>query len=45
MRVEEETGGEEEEEEEFGERQSRGQKTVVCSCLGVGYRNMARAST
>ncbi|KAL9184604.1 hypothetical protein ACHAXT_012574 [Thalassiosira profunda] len=45
LRVEEETGGEEEEEEEFGEGRSRGQKMVVCSCLGIGYRNMARAST
>ena len=26
-------------------RRVRGQKTVICSCLGIGYRNMARAST
>ena len=23
----------------------RGERTVICSCLGIGYRNMARAST
>ena len=23
----------------------RGERTVLCSCLGIGYRNMARAST
>ncbi|KAL7468071.1 hypothetical protein ACHAXS_008302 [Conticribra weissflogii] len=40
--------GEEEEEEEYyggnGKRR-RGGGTVLCSCLGIGYRNMARAST
>eukprot|EP00580_Thalassiosira_gravida_P010740 CAMPEP_0201644916 /NCGR_PEP_ID=MMETSP0493-20130528/31064_1 /ASSEMBLY_ACC=CAM_ASM_000838 /TAXON_ID=420259 /ORGANISM="Thalassiosira gravida, Strain GMp14c1" /LENGTH=432 /DNA_ID=CAMNT_0048119731 /DNA_START=75 /DNA_END=1373 /DNA_ORIENTATION=+ len=49
LRVVEEgrSGSEEDEEDNFGDdgRRSRGQKTVVCSCLGIGYRNMARAST
>mmetsp|Transcript_609 Transcript_609/g.959 ORF Transcript_609/g.959 Transcript_609/m.959 type:complete len:446 (+) Transcript_609:119-1456(+) len=41
------SGSEEDGEDAFGDdgRRSRGQKTVVCSCLGIGYRNMARAST
>ncbi|KAL7549785.1 hypothetical protein ACHAWF_015641 [Thalassiosira exigua] len=41
------TGGDDDDEDGFGsgQRQSRSQKTVVCSCLGIGYRNMARAST
>jgi len=41
------SGSEGEDEEEFygenGKRRVGG--TVVCSCLGIGYRNMARAST
>ncbi|KAL3811562.1 hypothetical protein ACHAXA_009691 [Cyclostephanos tholiformis] len=28
-----------------GARKNPSEKTVVCSCLGMGYRNMARAST
>jgi len=43
-------GGDEDDsddEDSYGEdgRRSRSQKTVICSCLGTGYRNMARAST
>jgi len=36
-----------EDEDNFGNdrRRNVAQKTVVCSCLGIGYRNMARAST
>ncbi|EED89635.1 predicted protein [Thalassiosira pseudonana CCMP1335] len=30
---------------EFKLRKLGGRKTVVCSCLGIGYKNMARAST
>lgn len=52
LRVEEESkrgkGDEEEDDEDnFGNDRRRNsvQKTVVCSCLGIGYRNMARAST
>jgi RNA 3'-terminal phosphate cyclase-like protein len=28
----------------FGRKRGGGQ-TIICSCLGIGYRNMARAST
>ena len=36
-----------EEDDNYGvnRRRERGQKTVICSCLGIGYKNMARAST
>lgn len=43
--VEEGSSGEEDDEDRYGGGRNRGQKTVVCSCLGNGYRNMARAST
>jgi len=46
--VEEESGDNDEDDEDDFEderRRNRGQKTVICSCLGIGYRNMARAST
>ena len=38
---------EEEDDEDDGFRRKRkfDQRTVICSCLGIGYRNMARAST
>ncbi|KAL7543140.1 hypothetical protein ACHAXR_012436 [Thalassiosira sp. AJA248-18] len=41
LRVDEEEMDDEEEDD----RMNSGQKTVICSCLGIGYRNMARAST
>jgi RNA 3'-terminal phosphate cyclase-like protein len=43
LRVDEEVLGDggSDEEEETGMKSS----TVLCSCLGIGYRNMARAST
>jgi RNA 3'-terminal phosphate cyclase-like protein len=37
-------GDSDEEEDAFGGKRV-GQRTVICSCLGIGYRNMARAST
>merc|ERR1712194_165756 len=46
--VEEKSGSSEDDgEDDFGGdgRRSRAQKSVICSCLGIGYRNMARAST
>lgn len=48
LRVEEEDGGgddEDEDDESADERRRSGQKTIICSCLGTGYRNMARAAT
>ena len=50
LRVEEDRGrgnGDEDDsdEDDYDGKGDRGQKTVVCSCLGIGYRNMARAST
>lgn len=48
LRVEEENDEEDDEDDDFGNgrrRKGDGQKTVVCSCMGIGYRNMARAST
>ena len=35
----------EEEENSFRRKRKFDQRTVICSCLGIGYRNMARAST
>jgi RNA 3'-terminal phosphate cyclase-like protein len=47
LRVEEEggNGGDDDDDDDDGGRRNRSEKTVVCSCLGIGYRNMARAST
>ena len=49
LRVEEEEKGgdddDDDDNDDDGGRRDRGRKTVVCSCLGIGYRNMARAST
>jgi RNA 3'-terminal phosphate cyclase-like protein len=49
LRVEEEEKGgdddDDNDDDDDGGRRDRGRKTVVCSCLGIGYRNMARAST
>eukprot|EP00584_Thalassiosira_punctigera_P007045 CAMPEP_0172530234 /NCGR_PEP_ID=MMETSP1067-20121228/4026_1 /TAXON_ID=265564 ORGANISM="Thalassiosira punctigera, Strain Tpunct2005C2" /NCGR_SAMPLE_ID=MMETSP1067 /ASSEMBLY_ACC=CAM_ASM_000444 /LENGTH=436 /DNA_ID=CAMNT_0013314395 /DNA_START=120 /DNA_END=1430 /DNA_ORIENTATION=+ len=46
LRVMEEEGAEEDEDGfDDDRRRNRSQKTVLCSCLGIGYRNMARAST
>jgi len=43
LRVDEETmGGDDSDEDDEVGMKSR---TVLCSCLGIGYRNMARAST
>eukprot|EP00804_Cyclotella_cryptica_P022589 CCRYP_009471-RA/>CCRYP_009471-RA protein AED:0.34 eAED:0.34 QI:0/0/0/1/1/1/2/0/419 len=43
LRVDEETkSGDDSDEDDEDSMRSR---TVLCSCLGVGYRNMARAST
>lgn len=44
---EEEDGADDDEEEDSLRRRRRksDQRTVICSCLGIGYRNMARAST
>ena len=43
LRVDEDSpyGGDSDEDEDVGKKSS----TVLCSCLGIGYRNMARAST
>lgn len=48
LRVEEENGREDEddsESEEDDEGRNGSQKSIICSCLGIGYRNMARAAT
>ena len=46
LRVEEEgVGGDDDDDSDEDDRRNVCQKTVVCSCLGIGYRNMARAST
>ena len=37
------SGGDDDSDED--EDVAAGQRTVICSCLGIGYRNMARAST
>ena len=38
-------GGDDDDSESDDEGRGNGQKTIICSCLGIGYRNMARAST
>ena len=46
LRVEGEgVGGDDDDDSDEDDRRNVCQKTVVCSCLGIGYRNMARAST
>ena len=37
-------GSDDESDDGFASKRGGGQ-TVICSCLGIGYRNMARAST
>jgi RNA 3'-terminal phosphate cyclase-like protein len=37
-------GSDDESDDGFGAKRGDGQ-TIICSCLGIGYRNMARAST
>jgi len=37
-------GSDEESDDGFGNKRG-GDQTVICSCLGTGYRNMSRAST
>lgn len=37
-------GSDDESDDGFGAKRGGGQ-TIICSCLGIGYRNMARAST
>mmetsp|Transcript_13372 Transcript_13372/g.30728 ORF Transcript_13372/g.30728 Transcript_13372/m.30728 type:complete len:135 (-) Transcript_13372:27-431(-) len=45
LRVEQEAAGDDDIDSDEEEGRYRGERTVICSCLGIGYRNMARAST